>query len=153
MAFCSKCGAQLAANAAFCANCGQSQGSAPAVAGSQPGLAENVAGALCYCLGWLTGLIFLLVDKRPSVQFHAAQSLVTFGGLHIIRLILGMTFGYGFVFGGMMGWTQLSAGLVILKLLGLYTFIIWILCMVKAYQGERFKLPVVGDIAEGLAGK
>src|SRR5216684_4441136 len=74
MAFCSKCGAQLAGEAAFCASCGQPQGTAPTAAGSQSGLAENVAGLLCYSLGWLTGLIFLLIDRRPSVQFHAAQS-------------------------------------------------------------------------------
>ena len=49
---------------------------------------ENVAGLLCYSLGWVTGLIFYLVDKRPFVRFHAAQSMVVFGGLHIIYYIL-----------------------------------------------------------------
>ena len=49
---------------------------------SQTGLSENVAGLLCYILGWITGLIFLLIDKRPFVRFHAAQSIVVFLGLH-----------------------------------------------------------------------
>lgn len=153
MAFCSKCGAQLSGNAAFCASCGQSQGNAPAAASRQSGLDENVAGLLCYSLWWLTGLIFFLIDKRPSVQFHAAQSLVTFGGLHIVRVCLGIVFGYGLVYGGMMGWGQFSIGLAVIIVLNLLSVILWIVCMVKAYQGERFKLPFVGDLAENLAGK
>lgn len=153
MAFCGKCGAQLAGSSAICASCGQSQGSSPATAGSQSGLAENVASLLCYSLGWLTGLIFFLIDKRPNVQFHAAQSMVTFGGLHVLRICLGFVFGIGLMSGGMMGWTQFSFGLAILSLIGLLSLVLWIVCMVKAYQGERFKLPFVGDIAENLAGK
>lgn len=153
MAFCSKCGAQLADGAAFCPSCGQSQRSATPGAGSQSGLEENVAAALCYSLGWLTGIIFLVIDKRPSVQFHAAQSLVTFGGLHVIRVFVGMAFGFSLLGGGLLGWTQFSIGLGIIQLLSLLTLILWVVCMLKAYQGERFKLPVVGDIAEGFAGK
>ena len=153
MAFCSKCGAQLTGNTSFCGSCGQSQGSAPMAAGSQSGLAENVAGTLCYSLGWLTGLVFFLIDKRPSVKFHAAQSMVTFGGLHVIRICLGFVFGYGMMYGGMMGWSGLSLGFAIISLIGLLSFVLWIVLMVKAHQGERFKLPFVGDIAEGLAGK
>ena len=49
------------------------------------GLDENVAGLLCYVLGWVTGIIFFLIDKRPYVRFHAAQSIVVFGGLHILN--------------------------------------------------------------------
>ena len=154
MAFCSKCGGQLADNSAFCASCGQSQGSAPAAAaGSQSGLAENVAGTLCYSVGWITGLVFYLIDKRPFVRFHAAQSLVTFGGLHIVRVCLGLVFGYGVMFGGMMGWSGFSLGLAIISLLGLLSLVLWIVCMVKAFQGERFKLPIAGDVAENMAGR
>ena len=58
---------------------------------------ENVAGLLCYSLGWVTGLIFLLIDKRPFVRFHAAQSLVVFGGLHIVYYILSTIFFVGVV--------------------------------------------------------
>ena len=63
-------------------------------------MAENVAGLLCYVLGWVTGLNFFLIDKRPYVRFHAAQSIVVFGGLHIIQIILDRIFGFGFLFGG-----------------------------------------------------
>src|SRR5205814_618154 len=85
MAYCTKCGANVPETAAFCQVCGQPQAttgtgtaaSAP-VAQPQSGLSENVAAMLSYVLGWLTGIIFYLIDRRPYVRFHAAQSIVTF---------------------------------------------------------------------------
>jgi uncharacterized membrane protein len=158
MVHCTKCGAVVPENARFCQKCGQEQPAittAPAAANpsSQSGLSENVAGLLCYVLGWITGLIFFLIDRRPYVRFHAVQSVVTFGGLHIIRVVLGAAFGVGFVFGGPMHWGAFGLGAALLSLLGLVTFVLWVVCMVKAYQGERFKLPIAGDIAEGQAGR
>src|ERR1035441_6467375 len=108
MAHCTKCGTEVPATAQFCPNCGQAQPAAPvqpatpyqppaATAGA--GMSENTAATLSYVLGWLTGIIFFLIDKRPYVRFHAAQSIVTFGGLHVIRLVLGMIFGLGWAFG------------------------------------------------------
>src|SRR5579875_2112558 len=110
MAFCSKCGTSISEGAAFCPSCGNPTGpvmaGGPAVAPAggpavtpmaapASGLAENVAGLLCYLLGWLTGIIFLLIDKRPFVRFHAAQSIVVFGGLMILRILLTASwFGY-----------------------------------------------------------
>src|ERR1700689_1300802 len=96
MPHCTKCGAAVADNAAFCPACGATQGAAavttsPAVS-SQTGMSENVAGLLCYLLGWVTGLIFYLIDKRPFVRFHAAQSIVVFGGLHILNIVIGIFF-------------------------------------------------------------
>ena len=91
MAFCSKCGGEVGDGVAFCPKCGQAQtGGQVAQAtqptqSAQPGMAENVAGLLCYALGWITGIIFFLIDKRPFVRFHAAQSIVVFGGLHMIE--------------------------------------------------------------------
>ena len=153
MAFCSKCGAQLADNAAFCPSCGQSQGAAPAAAGSsQSGLAENVASCLCYSVGWVTGLVFFLIDNRPSVKFHAAQSMVTFGALHLIRIACGIVFGVSLLSTGMLGWGEFSIGVGILSLIGLISLVLWIVCMVKACQGERFKLPIAGDVAENIVG-
>lgn len=113
-------------------------------------MAENVAGLLCYSLGWVTGLIFFLIDKRPFVRFHAAQSMVVFGGLQIIDIVLGRMFVASLYSGGVM---TLSTGSGLLSLLGLLAFVLWILLMIKAYQGERFKLPVVGDFAESFSGK
>ncbi len=157
MAFCTKCGAAMAEGAAFCTKCGQAQGGsagapggAPA-AGTQSGLAENVAALLSYVLGWVTGLIFLLTDKRPYVQFHAAQSIVVFGALHVATIVLGFGFGMGSWMGG--SFSGFTMGHVIYHIVQLAGFILWILLMVKAYQGERYKVPFAGDIAEGLVKK
>lgn len=146
MAFCKACGAELG-GAAFCPKCGTSQSAAAVPAASSgDGLAENVAGLLCYAVGWITGIIFLLIDKRPFVKFHAAQSIVVFGALTVLKIGGGMII----TFGGLLGfgmWAALS------MLIGLVAFVLWILLMVKAYQHELFKLPVAAAIAEGIAGK
>jgi len=102
-------------------------------------------------LWWVTGLIFFLIDSRPFVRFHAAQSLVTFGGLHIIRIVLSAVFGYGWWYYG--GWANLGVGALLLGAVGLISLVLWIVCMVRAYQGVRFKVPIAGDIAEGIAGR
>ena len=115
---------------------------------NRTGMTENVAGLLCYVLGWVTGLIFFLVDKRPYVRFHAAQSIVVFGGLQIIQIILG--FGFGFLFGGV---GAFSFGYLLFRLISLLSLVLWILLMVKAYQGHRFRVPVAADIADRLFGK
>jgi len=153
MPHCTKCGANVADNTAFCPSCGATQGGAPAsapAASSQSGLAENVAGLLCYVLGWITGLIFFLTDKRPFVRFHAAQSIVVFGALMIIRIAIGMMF----VTGGLMGvGAGFSLGVMLYWLISVAGLILWILLMVKAYQGERYRLPIAAEFADKLVGK
>jgi len=153
MPHCTQCGASLAEDARFCPSCGRSQAAAgtPVAPAAQSGLSENTAALLSYVLGWITGLIFFLIDRRPYVRFHAAQSLVTFGGLHIIRMVLGGIFGFGWLYYG--GWANLGIGALLVGALGLLTFVLWIVCMVKAYQGVRFKVPIAGDVAEGVAGR
>ena len=118
---------------------------------TQPGMAENVAGLLCYVLGWVTGLIFFLIDKRPFVRFHAAQSIVVFGGLHILNVVVAIVFGAGFMMMGRFGAFGLGAALY--GLISLVAFVLWIVLMIKAYQGEKFKVPVAAGIAESIAGK
>ena len=159
MPHCTQCGTALAPDARFCPSCGRSQPAAgapaapvaPAVPAAQSGLSENTAALLSYVLGWITGLIFFLIDSRPFVRFHAAQSLVTFGGLHIIRIVLGAVFGFGWWYYG--GWANLGIGALLLGALGVISLVLWIVCMVRAYQGVRFKVPIAGDIAEGMAGR
>jgi len=157
MAYCSKCGGQVAEQSAYCPQCGEAQRGArspvPAAAGAQSGLSENAAGLLCYVLGWLTGLIFFLIDKRPYVRFHAAQSLVVFGGLHILTAVLGVFFGVGWLFGGWGAWSTLGFGAGLHLILRLVAFILWIVLMIKAYQGERFRVPLAADLAESIAAK
>jgi len=106
---------------------------------------ENVEGALCYLLGWLTGIVFYLIEKdNEFVRFHARQSILTFLPLSILSFIFSGGFMFsGVLFGGI--WALLS---LIGTLLWLLTVILWLVLMIKAYRGERFKLPVVGDVAE-----
>ena len=98
------------------------------------GMEQNLEGLLCYVLGWVTGIIFLLLEKENKfVRFHAIQSIVVFGAYTVISIILG--------FIPIIGW-------IINVLLGIAAFIFWIVLMVKAYQGQMYKLPVAGNIAE-----
>ncbi|HXX17770.1 MAG TPA: DUF4870 domain-containing protein [Candidatus Acidoferrum sp.] len=162
MAHCTKCGAALPENAAFCAGCGAPQ-TAPAAslsgaptappsgtAAAPQQMAENIAGLLCYVVGWITGLIFYFVDKRPYVRFHATQSITLFGGLHILWFLMGAFFGFSFLTGGFGG---LGFAWLLVWLLDLVVFVLWIVLMIKAYQGQRFRVPIVADIAEKIFGK
>jgi len=154
MAFCGKCGGEVATGATFCPKCGEAQTGGAVVQttqSAQPGMAENVAGFLCYLLGWVTGIIFFLIDKRPFVRFHAAQSIVVFGGLHIINIVIGIVFGAGMMMAGRFG--AFGMGAALYGLISLLAFILWILLMVKAYQHEKFEVPIAADIAKSFAGK
>ena len=98
------------------------------------GLAENVAGLLCYALGWVSGLIFIMIEQENRfVRFHAMQSIIVFGVLTAANIILGWIPGIGYAITG------------ILWLIGVA---LWFVLMIKAYQGNRFKLPWSGDLAE-----
>lgn len=98
------------------------------------GLEENIAGLLCYALGWITGIVFLVLEKENKfVRFHAMQSIATFLPLMVIVWVIGLI--------PFIGWA-------ISPLIGLLALILWLILMFKAYQGEMYKLPVVGDFAE-----
>ena len=157
MAFCKACGQDIG-EAAFCPKCGAGQGAAapavPAASSDSPtaGMEENVAGLLCYLFGWISGLIFLLIDKRPFVRFHGAQAIalniaffVVWILFWIVTVILGfitalMHFPIGFL-------------MVFLFPVVVIGFIaVAIFCMYKAYQREKFKLPIIGNIVEKMVG-
>jgi len=98
------------------------------------GMQANVAGLLCYLVGVVTGIIFYLIEKdNKFVRFHAMQSIVVFGALIVANIVL--------MFIPVIGW-------VLMPIVGILGLILWILLMIKAYQGEYFKLPIAGDIAE-----
>lgn len=98
------------------------------------GFTENIAALLSYLLGFITGIIFLIVEKENRfVRFHAIQSLITFLPLFIISYIVGIIPLIGDIFS---------------FLIGVLEFILWIVLMYKAYKGKWFKLPIVGDISE-----
>ena len=101
------------------------------------GLQENIAGLLCYVLGWVTGIIFLILDKENKfVRFHAWQSIIVFGAYTVLTIILNWIPVIGWIFS---------------MLLGIAAFVLWILLILKAYQGQLYKLPIAGDIAENQA--
>jgi uncharacterized membrane protein len=105
---------------------------------SSTGLDENVAGLLCYVLGWVSGLVFFLLEtENKFVRFHAIQSILVFGVLNIALIVLGWIPFIGMVF----GW-----------LIGVLGFVLWVILMIRAYQGVKFKLPWSGDLAEKWAG-
>ncbi len=110
-------------------------------ANSQPsstGLDPKLAALLSYVFGFVTGLVFLVLEKENSfVRFHAYQSTITFLGLFVVNLVLSFV---------------PLLGPLLTMVLGLASTVIWIVLMVKAFQGERFKLPVLGDMAEERAG-
>ncbi len=113
---------------------------------------EKVAGLLCYVLGWVTGIIFYIIDKRPFVRFHAAQSVVVFGGVAILYIILGMFVSASLFAGGLAGAGTFGLGFILYPILGLGAFVLWILLMVKAYSGQKFRIPFAADLAEKIFG-
>ena len=117
-------------------------------------LEENIASALCYLIFWITGIIFFFIEKEnKTVRFHAMQSILTFIPLWILAWIIGWigapkwTYNYGLY--GVSGFDPGIPALIWLSwLIWLITIILWLILMIKAYQGEKFKLPIVGNIAE-----
>lgn len=138
--FCASCGAQMVDNAAACPACGKAAAGvgggsgAPAASG---GLADNVAGALAY-VTIIPAIIFLVMEpynKNKFIRFHAFQCLFMAGAAFAISIIAIIP---------ILGWIVFIVGY-----LGL--LVGWILCIVKAYGNEKFKLPLIGDLAEKQA--
>lgn len=173
MPFCSRCGTNVNDGVAFCPQCGAAVGAAAGTPPPPPppyqqyqqpyqgpvpgpgyaappvtsGLQENVAGLLCYLFWWVTGIIFLLIDKRPFVRFHAAQSIVVFGGLTLIRIVLAIAFA---------GSWYLGFGFLHLAIFGVLWFLsiaLWLVLMIQAYQGKWFEIPGAAGVARNIAGK
>ncbi len=136
---CTKCGAELKAGEQFCGECGSPrQGSTGQTDVKPSGTSENTKGALCYLFGWITGLIFLLIEKDSKfVRFHAIQSI-------IINFVLMVVF---FAVTPQSSYDDYT----LYTLIALLSVILWILLMYKAYKGEKYKLPVIGDFAENKA--
>jgi len=96
-------------------------------------LEENAAAFLCYIFGFITGIVFLLVEKESDfVRFHARQSTITFLGLLVIYLILAM----------------IPIVNLLVFPLSIVILILWLVLMVKALKGERYHLPIVGRMVE-----
>jgi len=103
------------------------------------GMQPNVAGLLCYLFWWVTGIVFLIIEKENKfVRFHAWQSIFIFVVITIIQIIL--------AFIPIIGWIL---GIVIWIL----SVILWIVLMYNAYQGKMLKLPIAGNLAENQVKK
>jgi len=163
MAFCANCGAEVQGK--FCPKCGTPSGAAASAAASPPpgippspgptasasaGIDENVAAALCYLLGVLTGVLFLVLEpynRNRTIRFHAFQSIFTWIGAMVIGMALSVL-AYPIAALPFIGWL-----IVILLWLAFSLGVVglWLFLMYKAYNKERFVLPVVGAWAEKQA--
>ena len=110
------------------------------------GIGEKIEGTLCYLLWFVTGIIFLLVEKdNKFVRFHAIQSIATFLPLYILIQVIGSVIALTAVAAGLAG-VLLTAGISFI--LWLVTAVLWVVLMYKTYRGEKYKLPIAGRIAE-----
>jgi uncharacterized membrane protein len=154
--FCPKCGTENPDDAKFCSKCGAGLGATSDPAGpseTSTGLSPNVAGLLCYLVGWITGIVFVVIEKKSTfVKFHAWQSIMTFGILTVVQIIISML--------AALIWTPFAvvSGLwMFLHVLGVLVWVLtvglWITLMILAYSGKMWKLPGVGNWAERQASK
>jgi len=145
--FCPKCGTENPEGAKFCSKCGAELGvpAGPPGGAAKPeaetsvGLSANVAGLLCYVGGWISGIVFVVLEKKSQfVKFHAWQSIMTFGVLNVAYLIL--------------FWIPII-GWVLAWIISILSFVLWIILMVQAGTGKMWKLPWAGNWAEKQASK
>lgn len=110
------------------------------------GLNARNEAVFSYLLGWFSGLIFFLIERRNRfVRFHAAQSFITFGVIFIVYVVLRLLGGIPLI------------GFLLSPILGVVTFIVltlafltWLFLMFQAYRGNYFRLPIVSSYADSL---
>lgn len=119
-------------------------------AGSDEGIPANMAGALAYVLGIITGILFVMTSRDPFVRFHAYQSIfltlawiLFWGAFSIVSVVLG--------FIPLLGFLVWILGVLLSLILGLGGLALWAMLILRAYQGRRWKLPYIGDLAERYA--
>ncbi len=104
---------------------------------SATGLSKNTAGALAYVLGPVTGVVFLVLEKDAFVRFHAMQSTVVFVVLFLLQWVFGLTI----------------ILLALVPLISLFGFVLWLMLIYKAWQGEEWEVPVLGKYVRQLVKK
>lgn len=157
--FCSKCGTENPEDAKFCSKCGAGMGAGATgiedtvkpEGESSTGMSANVAGLLCYVAVWITGIVFVVLEKKSTfVKFHAWQSIMAFGALTVVQIILSIISGIAF--------STFAFGLWrFMNVLGVLVWVIavglWIALIITAGTGKMWKVPLVGDWAEKQAKK
>ena len=166
MAFCANCGASVEGR--FCAKCGSVVGADPAPQAPPPpgagyqqpgagyqqqpagaaGMTDNVAGALCYAFGLITGILFLVLapyNQNKAIRFHAFQSIF----LNLAAILLSIVL--NIVFGVMFGFVGLMFGLRVQELIWLAVIVLWLYMLISTYQGKTVVLPIIGPIAQQQA--
>jgi uncharacterized membrane protein len=156
-AFCTKCGNQLRpssppARAAYCGRCGQVLPGVSLATGVEApeeyGLPVSYASPLCYLFGFVSGLVMYFVDKRPVVRFHAVQSTIVFGVLVTGIIVLGRFARDAFS----EGQSLYLVYFISFALLGLAALAIWILLIVRAFDRKPLSLPIAGRLASWISG-
>lgn len=133
----------MADGATVCPGCGKAATAAATAAAPASGLQDNVAGLLAYL--FVPAIIFLVLEpynRNKFIRFHSFQSLfftAAMIGLNFVLAIIAMIPFLGF------------ATIFLWPIIYLASFILWIVLMVKAYGGQKFKIPVIGDLAEKQA--
>jgi uncharacterized membrane protein len=160
MAVCASCGAALAPDVAFCGNCGKAVGTAsPAPQASAAGgagaartpLAANVAGALAYVLGFITGILFLVLEPYKNnrfIRFHAMQSIL-FSAAVVAFSILWVIL-WGILFDISISLALVAVPLRLLISLAIFAY--WLFLMYQAYSQREYRIPFIGDIAAKQVG-
>jgi uncharacterized membrane protein len=154
MTYCANCGAPVEGR--FCAKCGASVGAAtpppapppPAQPQATAAMNDNVASALCYVLGFITGVLFLLLEpynRNRAVRFHAFQSIFLSGAMFILWIAMRI---FVALVGALVGWW--IAG-TILFFFGIACLALWILMVVTTIQGRTPPIPVIGPLAQQQA--
>ena len=161
MATCAKCGASVAADSSFCGACGQpvntpattaggAAASAVAAAETVPGgagLTMNLAAALSYALGLITGILFLVLEPYKNnklVRFHAMQSILFSAACILFAIVWSVVVG---ILVSIAGFWVLTVDMPLRLLVGLAIFVLWLYLMFQAYSQREYRLPRIGDIA------
>jgi uncharacterized membrane protein len=101
------------------------------------GMEPNIAALLSYVLFFVSGIVFYIIEKKNKfVRFHAMQSIIVFAFFFVAHFVFGVLYIIPFL------------GRILYNLFLIFELVVWIVLMVKAFQGDMFKLPVVGDIAD-----